>query len=249
MFHDGVDILEVDIDASTAGDNLGDTLGGSEEDVVGHSESFGDVEVAIGAEFVVVDDDDGVDMLAEFLDACLSLVAAALAFEGEGTSDDGHDEDFLIFVVVEVDALCNLSDDRSSAGAGATTHTGGDEEHLGVVGQGILDVGSLVDGGLAGAFGLVAGTEAEVAEGYLIGDRRGVEGLHVGITDDKIDTFNTLTEHVVDSIAATTSHTDDFDVGRLSLGGIKSEERCLLSGLINEIGIVLHVLVYFYLTE
>ena len=117
------------------------------------------------------------------------------------------------------------------------------------MGQGILDVGSLVDGGFAGAFGLVAGAEAEVAQGNLIGDRRGIESLHVGVADDEVDTFDTLTVHVVDSVATTATDANHLDVGRLTFGGVKSEEGCLLSGLITEIVIVLHVLVFFCLIE
>ena len=249
VFHDGVDILEVDVNIATAGDDFGNTLGGREKDIIGEAESFGDVEVTKSAEFVVVDDDDGVDMLAEFLDTSFGLVAAFLAFEGEGAGNDGDDEDFLVLLGLEVDVLGYFGDDGSRASAGAAAHTGGDEEHLGVVGDGFLDVFSLVGGSFAGALRLIAGAEAEVTKRNLVGDRRGIEGLHVGVADDEVDAFDTLTVHVVDGIATTATDTNDLDVGRLVFRGVESEKRCLLGGLINEIGVILHVLVFFYLLE
>ena len=249
VFHDGIDILEVDIDAAATGDDFGNTLGSGEKDIVGEAKSFGDIEVAEGTKFIVVDNDNRVDMLAEFLDAGFGLVATLLTLKREGTGNDGHNEDFLVLVVVEVDTLSDFGDDGSSAGAGATAHTGGDEEHLSVMGQGLLDVGSLVGSGLFGALGFVAGTETEVTQWNLVGHRRSVEGFHIGVADDEVDAFDTLTVHVVDCIAATATDAYDLDIGRLSLRGVESEERSLLGGLIYKIGIVLHVLVYFYLTE
>ena len=112
VFHDGVDILEVDVDVGVVGDDFGDTLGGGEEDVVGHAEGLRHGEVAEGTELVIVDDDDGVDMLAELLDACEGLLTAFGAFEGEGQGDDGDNQDVLGVLVVEFDALGDFGDDR-----------------------------------------------------------------------------------------------------------------------------------------
>ena len=249
VFHDGVNILEVDIDASATSDDFGDTFGGGEEDIVGKTEGFGDVEVAEGAEFVIIDNDDGVDMLAELLDTSFGLIATTLAFEGEGASDDGHNKYLLVFIVLEVNTLGYLGDDGRGAGASAATHTSGNKEHLGVVVQGILDVSGLIDGGLAGALGFVASTETKVTQRYLIGYGRGIEGFHVGIADNEVDAIDTLTVHMVNGIATTTTDTNDLNVRRLAFRGIESEERSLLNGLIFKINIILHVLVYFYLTE
>jgi hypothetical protein len=38
-----------------------------------------------------------------------------------------------------------------------------------------------------------------------------MKGLQIGIADEEIYTFDTMTEHVVDGIAATATYTDHFD--------------------------------------
>ena len=119
------------------------------------------------AQFVVVDDEDGVDVFLEFFDACFGLLFAASAFEGEGHCDDGHDEDAGHHLVVELDAFGYLGDDGSRSGAGAATHTGGDEEHLGVVADGFAYFVLVVEGGFTSAFRHIAG--AEFAELNLVG--------------------------------------------------------------------------------
>ena len=238
VLHDGVDILEVDVDIGVDGDDFGNTLGGSKQDVVGHAESLREFEVAEGEEFVVIDDKDGVDMLAELHDAGFGLLAAAASLGAERKGDDGDHEDFLGVVVFEVDALGDLGDDGSCAGAGAAAHTGGNKEHLGVMSYGIADFIGLVQGGLTGTLGLVAGSEAEVAQRNLVGHGRGIEGLHVGVADDEVNALDALAEHVVHGVAAATADTDDFDVGRLAFGRVESE-NCVF----------FHVLVYFYLIE
>ena len=157
-------------------------------------------------------------MLAEFLDAGFGLLAATVAFEAEGTGYDSHDENFLVFVVFEIDAFGNLSYDRCCTGAGAATHTGCDEEHLGVVADGFANIVGFGFSGLAGSFGLVAGAQSQVAEGYFVGYRRGIEGLHISVADDEVDSFDAFFKHVVDGIAATAADTDHLDVGRLTFG-------------------------------
>ena len=238
LFHDGVDILEVDVDLGGDGDDFGDALGGGEKHIVGTVEGLIDVEVAKRAEFVVVDDDDGVDIVAQFSHAGEGLFAAFLAFESERQGDDGHDEDFLGVLALKVDALGYFGHDRSGSGAGAAAHTGGDEEHLGVVRDGLANVVGVVDGGLAGTLGLTTG--AEIAQRNLVGDGRGIEGLDVGVANNEVDTLDALMEHVVDSVAATAADTNHLDVGGLFFRGIESEKR--------RICIFFHVLVYFYLT-
>ena len=147
-------------------------------------------------------------------------------------------------LVVELDALGDFGDDRCRTGAGAAAHAGGDEEHLGVVGDGVADFVGFLESGLTGALGFVAGTKS-VTQRNFVGDGRGVEGLHVGVADDEVDSLDTLTEHVVDCVAAATADTNDFDVGRLAFGRVKIDIR----GSEREIYYFFHVLVYFYLTE
>ena len=241
LLHNRVDILEVDVDVSVNGYNLGNAFGCSEQHVVGHAEGFGEREVFEGKQFVVIDDKYGVDMFAEFHDADLGLLAATAAFGAEGERDDCNDEDMLCLVIVEFDAFGNFGNHGSRTGTRATAHTGGDEEHLRVVLQSFAYFTSLVESCLAGAFGFVAGTEAKVAQRYLVGNGARIESLHVGVADNEVHALDALTEHVVDSVAAATAHTDDFDVGRLPFWRIEGEKRCVV--------IIFHVLACFYLVE
>ena len=241
VLHDGVDILEVAVDIGALGDNLGDTLGCREQHVIGHTEGCGETEVALGAQLVVVDDDDGVYMLAELLDASLGLGATARALEAEGACNDSHNENLLVFVVVKVYAFGYLGDDGSRTGAGTTSHTGGDEEHLRVVRQSLTNVGFLRLGGLFGALRLVACPKAKVTQRNLVGHRRSIQGFHIGVADDKVHSLDTFVVHVVYCIAAAAANTDNLDVGRLTLGRIKGEQ-C-------RIYVFFHVLAYFYLID
>ena len=151
-------------------------------------------------------------MFAEFGDTGLGLFAAGFVFEAEWQGDNGHHKDVLGVLIVKFDAFGYLGNDGSRTGAGTTAHTGGDEEHLGVVGDGIADVVGFVEGGLTRTFGFVACTETKVAQRNLVRDWAGIESLHIGVADDKIDTVDTLAVHVVDSVSAATANADNFDV-------------------------------------
>ena len=157
-------------------------------------------------------------MLAEFLYASLSLFEAALALKTERLGDNGDNKDFLVFIVVEVYALRNLGNDRCRTSACATTHTGGDEEHLRIVRDCLPDLISLVHGGLARPLGLVTGAETKISKRYLVGNRTRIKSLHIRVADDEVHTLDAFVEHVVHRIATAATNTDNLDVGRLTLG-------------------------------
>ena len=96
-------------------------------------------------------------------------------------------------------------------------------------------------GRLAGSLGFVAGTQSQVAQGNLVWHGTGVEGLHVGVADDEVDTLDAAVVHVVDSVAAATTDAYDLDVRGLSFGRIKGKK----SGIC----VFFHVLVSIYLFD
>ena len=144
------------------GDDLGNRLGSDGEGVVGLAEGIEEGEVGVDlAQPLVVDDEQGIDVLRHLLHAVESLVNLAVALESEGDGDDAHGEDAHL--------LRHLSDDGGCAGAGAAAHAGGDEGHAGAVAEHILD---LVEAFLCSSTGTgrtVAGAKAFMAQLQLHG--------------------------------------------------------------------------------
>lgn len=84
--HHGLHVGEVEVDQTGRGDEVGDALNTGQQDLVRRLEGVedGDLAVRDGQQPVVRDDDEGVDLFAEFRDAVLGLVGPTPSFEGEG---------------------------------------------------------------------------------------------------------------------------------------------------------------------
>ena len=89
-------------------------------------------------------------MLADFLNAVQCLVYLLVAFPTERDGDDTDRKD--------IHFLCGLRDDGSGTGTSTTTHSCGDEYHLGAIVQHIPDVVYTFFCGFAGACRTVSGT-------------------------------------------------------------------------------------------
>ena len=154
---------------------------------------------------VVRDDDEGVDLLLEALDALLGLHRAATTLEGERAGDDADGEG--------AEALGHLGDDRRAAGAGAAALAGGDEDHVGAL-EHLLDLLAVLLGGLATDLGVAAGAEAA---GELAADVElhvGVahqQRLRVGVDGDELDALQAGVDHAVDGVDAAAADADDLD--------------------------------------
>ena len=122
--HHRADIGEIDVDEAGEGDDVADAADALAEDVVGEEEGVlhGERGVDRGEETIVGNDDQGIDVAAEALDGVHRLVVALATLKLEGHGDDADGEDTSRFG--------HARDDGSSAGAGATTHTGGHEHHV-----------------------------------------------------------------------------------------------------------------------
>ena len=205
VFHHGLDILEVDVDITGNGDDFGDATCSSGQHVVGFLEGFGELHVAVlVAQLVGTDEDESVDAFLQFLDACQSLQLATTAFSFHGHGYDAHGEDAFV--------LSQFGDHGRSTRTRSTAHTSGDKQHLGVVVQKGFNLVAAHLGGLATDVGVVAGTQFALAEVDRRLDLALQEGLIVGVAKDKVNALNAFFHHVVDGVAATTSHADDFDV-------------------------------------
>ena len=205
--HDHLDVGEVGVDETRRGDEVGDALHALEQDLVGHLErvEHGGLVVRHREQSVVRDDDEGVDLLLEGLDAGLGLGGAALALEGERPGDHTDGE--------RTEALGDLGDDRGCTGAGAATLAGGDEDHVGAL-EGLLDLLAVRLGGRLADLGI--GTGAETT-GDLAADVEldiGIaheERLRVGVDGDELDALQAGVDHPVDGVDATATDADDLD--------------------------------------
>ena len=135
FLHNGIDITEVDIDIGIEGDDFGNTLHCGEEHIIGHRESIGHDKIAIGTEFLIADNQDGIGIFAQFGNALVGLLDAAIAFEKEWGGHNCHNQNLtgiVIIVGLKFNIFGNAGDNRSCTGTCSTTHTGSKENHLGV---------------------------------------------------------------------------------------------------------------------
>ena len=156
-------------------------------------------------ESIVGDDDLGVDLLAQALDALVGLHGSAAPLEAEGSGDDADGQ--------RTGGLGDLGDDRGRAGAGPAALAGGDEHHVGT-GQRLLDLVAVILGGLSAHLGIAAGTEAagEIATDVDLDLGVGQQQrLGVGVDGDELDPTQTGIDHPVHGVDAATAHADDLD--------------------------------------
>src|SRR5262249_55477422 len=122
--HDSAHVGEVEIDKPFLDHQVRDAGYARIEDLVGHGEGVGKGRLFIRnpEQVLVGDDKKRVHDLVQFDNACLGEAHAALAFEVEWLGDHTDCED--------AEFARDLRDHRSSAGAGAATHAGGDKHHV-----------------------------------------------------------------------------------------------------------------------
>ena len=129
----GFHIVEVQVDDTSQGNDFCNTLCGDRQRVVCLSKGihYTDVGIYIAQAFVV-DNQQGIYMLAHFFHSVKSLVDFLVSFEQERNGHDTYGQDFHV--------LSRFGNDRSCTGSGSTTHTSRDECHAASVVQHILDV-------------------------------------------------------------------------------------------------------------
>ena len=182
LVHHRADVGEVEVDDAGADHQVGDALDALVEHVVGEREGLGEGGLLVGQpeQVLVRDDDQGVDVALQLLDALLGLLHPARALELEGLGDDADGQDAHL--------AGGLGDDRRGTGAGAAAHAGGDEAHVAagealddlldqLLGRGGADLGA---GAGAEALG-DAGAELELVAGLAL-----LQRLGVGVGDDEL---------------------------------------------------------------
>ena len=167
--------------------------------------SIADAAVGDRQQPVVGDDDEGVDLVAQLVDARLGLAGATAALEAERPGDDADGQ--------RAQRAGDARDDRRAAGAGAAALAGGDEDHVGAL-EDLLDLLGVVLGGLRADLGVGAGAEAA---GELAADVEldvGVahqQRLRVGVDRDELDALEADLDHPVDGVDAAAADADDLD--------------------------------------
>jgi hypothetical protein len=179
-------------------DEVGDALDTGQQHLVGALEGVehADLPVADRQQAVVRDDDEGVALVAQRLDALLGLLGATAALEGERPGDHADGQG--------AERLGDAGHHGGAAGAGATALPGGHEDHVGPL-EDLLDLLAVVLGRLRAHAGLGAGPEAP---GELATDVEldvGVaheQGLGVGVDGDELDALEAHLDHAVDGVDA-----------------------------------------------
>jgi hypothetical protein len=113
---------------------------------------------------------------------------------------------------------CDLGHHRCCTGTGATTHAGGDEQHVGTLDH-LPDTVLVILRRLAADVRIGTGTQSlgDAAADLQRGACRHVfQRLGIGVGTDKIHAVDVLFAHVLHGIAATAADTDHLDNRTLS---------------------------------
>ncbi len=216
--HDHLHVGEVGVDQAGHRDEVGDATYTLEQDLIGHLEGVDHAGLVVGdgEQPVVGDDDEGVDLLLENLDALLGLHGAAPALEGEGT---GHHADGQ-----RPQALGDLGHDGCGAGTGPAALASGDEDHVRAL-ERLFDIRPVLFGRLPAHLRVAARAQAA---GQLAPDVQlevGVahqQRLGVGVGRDELDVAQARIDHAVhgvDPSATDTHHLDHCEVVALGRNG------------------------------
>ncbi len=222
LAHHRANVSEVEIDQAGHDHQVGDAAHAGIEHVVGHLEGVGEGGLFRGdtEQVLVRDDDQGVDILRQFLDAGFRQTHAVLALEMEGLGHHADGQDAML--------ARGLGDDGRGTRAGAAAHAGGDEHHVGAA-QLLDDLFHGLFGGGAADVGTGAGAQAL---GDLVAELDAAIGarlrhrLRIGIGDDELNALQMRLDHVVDRIAAGTADANHRDLRRQAgASGLKSDHR------------------------
>ena len=225
ILHDGGDVGKVQVDEAGVLDEVGDGLDRLTQHIVGDLKGIGKGDLLVGGKLqpLVGDDDQGVHPGAQVLDAPLGLLHTAAALEVEGLGHHAHGEDAQL--------LGDVGHDGGRAGAGAAAHTGGDEDHVGLL-QHLGDLVAALLGGLAAHLGVAARALALgelLTDLYLVGRGGIFQRLLVRIHGDKVHALHAGAHHAVDYIAAAAAHADHLDRNDGIRPGVQSKSHACSS--------------------
>ena len=125
ILHNGAHIREVDVDDARLRDDVGDAFDGLLQDIVAHCEGVPDAGLAANdrEELVVGNDDESVNGFAQLCEALFGESCALCSFKTKGSRDNADRQ--------RAELACEFGDDRCCARARASTHSTGNENHVG----------------------------------------------------------------------------------------------------------------------
>ncbi len=206
--HDRAHVGEVEVDQAGDRDQVGDALHALAQHVVGLAERVEHRGASLddGKQLLVGDHDQGVDDLAQPLDALgrLTSTLRALELEGPRNNANGQRADLV---------LGDLGDHGRRAGAGAAALARGDENHVSTL-QRLLDVVARLGRGAEADLGVGAGAETL---GGLVADVQldvGVahrERLCIGVGGDELHAAKPCVDHAADRVGPASADSHDLD--------------------------------------
>ena len=207
--HGGAHVGEVEVDHTIGQDDVGNTLDGIEEHVVGFLQHGreGSLLGSEGQQTVIGNGDQAVHMLLELFQTFFGKATAAGPFKRERFGDDTHGQ--------SAHLLGGLGHDRRGPRPRTTAHAGGHEDHVGIA-DGFPDGIDAFQGGLTTHGGVGTGPQALGELFAQLDLDRGVvaaQGLHIGIGADELHPLQTGSDHVLHGVAAATAYTDDLKLG------------------------------------
>ena len=114
----------------------------------------------------------------------------------------------------------NLGHYRSSAGTGAAAHTGGNEQHIGAL-NGVSNSFTVFQSGIAAGFRIRTGTQTfgQISTQLdALGRFAALQRLGIGVGTNKLNALHRVVYHIVNSITATATNTDNFNDRRTGCG-------------------------------
>src|SRR5665647_829132 len=134
------------------------------------------------------------------------LLYTKFSFVAEGECHDTNGENLV--------GTCHLRDDRGGTCTSTSTHPGSDKDHLGVSRKNRFNLFDIFISRCATNGGFVPCASSFGQRGTQLNLHRYrtlKQVLNIGVADSKVDIFDSLTVHVVDSVAAAPANPNHLD--------------------------------------
>ena len=206
--HDGGNIGKVQVDETRNGNQFGDRSHCLMQDIICDFKCVFEADLLIRyiLQALVRNNDQGVNIFLELINACVCLFHALLAFKTKrsGNNADSQNAHF----------PCDLCDNRCTAGTRAAAHACGDKYHVSTF-QCLVDILAALFCSLAadlrtGACALSLGQLG--ANLNLYRSFRTIQRLLIGIDCNKLNTLQTAGDHSIHRVIAAAANTDNLDV-------------------------------------
>ena len=222
--HDRLDVGEVDVDLTRYDDQITDALDRLTQDVVGDQKGFGQRRAAVdeAEQPLIGNGDQGIDRVAQLLDAAIGEVHPPPALKAERFGDHRHRQ--------RADLGRQRREDRRRATAGAAAEASGQEHHVGAV-QDLEDTLGIFERRLATDVGVAAGPQStgQVVPELQLDRRFGTpQSLDIGVGADELDAAQLGLDHAVHRVATAAADSDDLDLRWRLIDALERDRQSVL---------------------